>query len=196
MVARRAHVVTIVIGGAEVGGWTDYQIESSMLAPADAFTLTRKVDRAAWNLCELDALVQVQIDGTPILTGYVEDRDADARARTMTIAGRCKGGRLVSESAPAIQYGGLKLVELVRRLAAPWFTAISLSDARNRAVRRGKGHKVPAPTEPLFLCRTLMTSRKVSMPTMRPPARRVARMTAPNAARTPPAARSAARSSG
>ena len=63
MVARRAHVVTIVIGGAEVGGWTDYQIESSMLAPADAFTLTRKVDRAAWNLCELDALVQVQIDG-------------------------------------------------------------------------------------------------------------------------------------
>ena len=148
---RRAHRVTIAIGGSEVGGWTDYSIESSMLSPADAFTLTRPVDRAAWNLCELDALVQVQIDGTPIITGYVGELEADARAGTMTVSGRCKGGRLVSESAPAIQYGGLKLFELVRKLADPWFTSIVNSDARNRNVRRGRGHKAPAPTEPLIL---------------------------------------------
>ena len=148
---RRAHNVTIVIGGVEIGGWTDYSIESSLLAPADSFTLTRTVDRRAWNVCELDALVQVQIDGVAILTGFVGELEADWRAGTMTVAGRCKGGRLVSESADAIQYGGLRLFELVRKLVDPWFSTVATSDLRNRDLRRGRGHKAPAAGEPLIL---------------------------------------------
>lgn len=151
---RRAHVVTVVVGGVEIGGWTDYNVEANMLAPADSFTLTRPADRRAWNVCELDALVQVQIDGTPIVTGYIGDLGGSARSGTITIAGRCKAGRLVSESAPGIHYAGLKLLELVRRLAEPWFTTITTSDARNRDVRRGKRNRVyraSAGAEPVIL---------------------------------------------
>ena len=147
----RQHEVSISVGGKKIGGWTEYAIESNMLAPADGFSLARPVNRDAWDLCALDSAVTVLIDGTPVMTGLIDSRQASASAGTMTIAGRDKAGRLVQESAPGIDYSGLKLRELVKRLASPWFTTVTLSDARNRTIRRGRGYKAPSPTEPLVL---------------------------------------------
>lgn len=148
---RRRHEVTITVAGKKIGGWTEYSIECSMLAPADAFSLTRPVSREVVNLCETDAPVSVQIDGTTVLNGRIGAVRGGATDGTMVVSGRDLSGRLVQESAPGVQYAGLKLVELVKRLASPWFTNVVLSDARNRAVRRGKGYHAPAPTEPLVL---------------------------------------------
>lgn len=145
----RAHRVTVTIGGKQIDNWLDYEVISSMVEPADGFRLTRPFDLDAWKLCRTDEEVKVAIDGTVILHGYIDDRSRRAAAGTMQISGRDKSGRLVQESIPTTGgWDGLKLDEAVRRLAAPWYTSITDSDARNRLVRRGKGHRASAASEP------------------------------------------------
>lgn len=121
-----AHRVTVTIAGLQIDGWLDYEILSTMIEPADGFTLTRPFSLDAWNLCRLDEAIQVAIDGTVILDGFLDDRARDAREGTMEIAGRDKSGRLVQESIPGVGgWDGLLLDEAVRRLSAPWYTSIS-----------------------------------------------------------------------
>lgn len=148
------HRISIAVGGYAIDGWTDYQIQSSMLEPVDTFTLSRPFDRDAHRLCRTDAVVVVKIDDTPIVTGRIDTRDKDTsrEANVLQIIGRDFVGRLVQESAPKISYDGLDLVEVVKALASPWYTKVSLSDARNRIVRLGKkGRKAAADGEALVI---------------------------------------------
>lgn len=147
-----AHRVTIAIGGEQLERPIDYDIQSSMVEPTDGFRLTLPFSKPAWDLCRLDAEVRVAIDGVTILDGFIDDRARLAKDGILEIAGRDKAGRLVQESIPkVVGYDGLQLVEAVKRLATPWFTSVTLSDARNRAVRRGKGHRAAAAGEPAIL---------------------------------------------
>lgn len=145
------HKVTVVVGGLEIGGWTEYQIDSSMIEPADRFSLQRPWLREAWDALPRDARVRVLVDGVVLIDGFIDDRKHAARAGTIAITGRDKVGRLVQDSAPSFAYDGLMLTEVVRRLAEPFFQTVTLSNARNRIVRRGHGVKAPAETEPVFL---------------------------------------------
>lgn len=148
---QQGHQVAVTIGGKTIGDWIDYDAISTMIEPADAFTLTRPFDLQAWKLCETDAEVKVSIDGTVIMNGYIDDRRRMAKDGTMEITGRDKSGRLVQESIPTVSgWDGLALTEAVKRLAAPWYSIVSLSDARNRSVRRGKGHRAAASSEPAY----------------------------------------------
>ncbi len=146
-----AHRVSVVIGGREIPDWLDYEINSSMLEPADDFRLSRPFDLDAWNLCRPDEEVKVAIDGTIVLDGYIDDRDRSAREGTIEISGRDKSGRLVQASIPNVTgWDGLQLDEAIRRLAFPYYKTVSFSNARNRSVRRGKGNKASAGGEPAF----------------------------------------------
>lgn len=143
------HRISISVQSTTIDGWTEYDISSSMLEPADTFKLTRPFSLAAWKLCRKDARVKIAIDGIVMIDGFIDVRRSSAAAGTMEIEGRCKVGRLVQTSiAKTTGYDGLTLVDAVKKLAAPEFTAVSLSDARNRAVRRGKGGRAPAHGEP------------------------------------------------
>lgn len=147
----RRHRVSVVIGNRQIDGWIDYDILNTMLEPADGFSLTRPFSLDAWKLCRLDEAIKVAIDGIVILDGYIDDRARDAKAGTMEIAGRDKSGRLVQTSIPNVSgWDGLQLDEAVRRLGSPWYTKVTLSNARNRSVARGKGHKAAAGAEPAF----------------------------------------------
>lgn len=142
MTAAQRHVVSISIGGKEIRGWTEYQIDVGMLEPADAFSLTIPASREVWDLIQPDRPARILIDGVPRITGFVDQPTFAASSGAFTVRGRCKGGRLVQESAPTVNYEGLTLVQLVLRLASPWFDKVVLSNARNRRVMRGKGKKV------------------------------------------------------
>lgn len=142
------HRITVVIDGREIGGWEDYSVDSSMLEPADSFQMSRPFDRAAWDLCRTDRPVIVAIDGVTILDGFIDRRRRRAADAKISIEGRDKAGRLVQESAPAFSYQGLSVDELAKRLASPWFTAVTYSNARNRTQRRGRGSKVAVGREP------------------------------------------------
>lgn len=145
----RSHRITITVGDKLIDQWTEYDISSSMVEPADTFTMSRAWTKDAWKLCKLDSRVRIAIDGAVQLDGMIDKRTRDAAAGTMTIEGRCKVGRLVQTSIPTVTgVDGLTLVDAVKKIAAPWFTNVSLSDARNRAVRRGKGGRAPAQGEP------------------------------------------------
>lgn len=164
MPEKRKHVVSIAVDGQQVFDWTDYSIRTSMLEPADAFTMTRAFNARIWNVCRRDARIRVMIDGVVILNGLIDDRIKRSAERTMTISGRDLVGRLVQESADRIDYSGLDTVEAVRRLAAPFFTKVTLSDARNRRIRLGKGAKanrITDETEPVILKRKTGGAGKV-----------------------------------
>ena len=154
MAQQPQHRVTIKIGGKKIDGWIDYEVTSSLIDAVDHFTLHRPFDPDAYRLCVVDSLVTVSIDDVPVITGYIDEREksTDKHESTMTITGRDKCGRLVQESAQEIGYDGLDLVTVVQRLAAPWFTSVTLSGARDRIVRLGrKGRKAAAGNEALVV---------------------------------------------
>lgn len=145
-----SHEIRIVTNGAVIGGWTGYHVDSSMITPSDQFELRRPFDAQAWNLLRRDSDVQIEIDGAPIVRGFVEGRQKSSKAGTMRIWGRDRAGRLVDESAPSIDYSGMTILQAFKTLADPWFGTISLSDARNRRIRVGKGKRVASGAEPTF----------------------------------------------
>lgn len=142
-----SHEIRVIVNGAVVGGWTGYHVDSSMITPADGFELRRPFSLEAWNLLRRDSDVTIEIDRTPILRGIVDKRVRQAKAGTMTISGRDRCGRLVDESAPNIKYGELTIEQAFRELMSPWFSTLTLSDARNRRLRRGKGRRVASGAE-------------------------------------------------
>ncbi|MDQ3153626.1 MAG: hypothetical protein M3R63_18570 [Actinomycetota bacterium] len=140
--ARRDHAVVIVVDGRSIPGWVDYRIDISMIEPADAFSMSLPFDAAAWDLCRTDRRIRVAIDSVVVLDGFIDSRRFRASENSLQIAGRDKAGRLVQESAPSVSFEGLTIQPLIARLAEPWFTTVTMSNARNRRVMRGRGKKV------------------------------------------------------
>ena len=58
------HVVSIVIGGSEIRGAVEYQIDVGMLDPSDAFSVTYPASREIWDLVQPDRPVRILIDGS------------------------------------------------------------------------------------------------------------------------------------
>lgn len=158
---RLRHVVSIVVNGRQIDGWEDYDITSSMIQPSDSFSMRRPFDPEAWNELRVDSKVRIQIDGVSVLDGFVDRRKKRSKDHSIEIGGRDRAGRLVQESAPAVNYQGLEISEAIRRLASPWFGVVTLSDARNRKLRTGKGRKVPTGNEPIVVRRRSPNGGKV-----------------------------------
>jgi prophage tail gpP-like protein len=151
MAVERKHRVSIVVENREIDRWKSYSIESNMITPADAFTLTRPFNPDVWNLLRKDARVRVLIDGVVIVDGFIDKRQKRSKADEIEVGGRDRVGRLVQESAESINYEGLLLLDAVKKLVDPWFSVVTLSDARNRSLRRGKGRRVSSAAEPLVI---------------------------------------------
>lgn len=143
------HKVSVVVGGYEIRGWSEYSITTSIIEPADTFEMRLPFDRKAWDLLAPQRPIKITIDGVTLLNGFLDDSPLGEGEEELMIRGRCLIGRLVDESAPGFRYNGLNLDQQVLQVAKPWFTKVTLSNARNRRVLRGKGRKAVASTEPL-----------------------------------------------
>lgn len=161
MPVERKHRVSIIAANREIGGVKSYQIESNAITPADAFSIVLPFSADAWNLLPKDARVRVLIDGVCIVDGFIDKRVKRTKEGEMEISGRDRVGRLVQESAESINYEGLLLLDAVKRLVDPWFSKVSLSNARNRSLRRGKGRRVAAANEPVVINVRVPRSGKV-----------------------------------
>ncbi len=139
--AKLDHDVRIVAGGAEIY-WTEYSFTNSLLEPADDFSFTTPWSPEVWGLFGREQPLRIVVDGSVRMQGFAETRDSVDHERSITITGRSKEARLVDESAPEVNYDGLLLSALVAKAVAPWFPKVVLSNARNRKVARGRGHKV------------------------------------------------------
>lgn len=146
-----SHVITAIVEGQQVSGWQSGNIESSIVTPADSFVLRMPFSATAWRTLRTDARITIKADGTTLLDGFIDKRIRQGKAGVLEIHGRDRVGRLVDESAPAIDYTGMAEAEAIKRLASPWFSpdGVVLSNAKNRRLRRGKGKRVAAGNEPV-----------------------------------------------
>lgn len=144
------HVITAIVEGQQVSGWQSGNVESSIVTPADSFVMRMPFSKTAWRILRNDARITIKADGTTLLDGFIDKRIKQGRAGVIEIHGRDRVGRLVDESAPAINYTGMLEVEAIKRLISPWFSSdnLALSNAKNRRLRRGKGKRVAGGTEP------------------------------------------------
>lgn len=145
------HVITVIVNGQEISEWTSGNIESSMITAADKFALRMPLTLDAWNTLRRDSDVTIKADGITLLRGYIDRRKAQAKEGVLEIEGRDRAGRLADESAPAIDYSGLTVVEAVRQLGTGphLFERVTLDNGRNRRLRRGRGRRFAAPNEPV-----------------------------------------------
>lgn len=145
----RAHEIKAVVEGQVVDGFISGNIKSSMITPADSFVLrmpySLEVDRAM----RRDAKLSIYADKVRIMRGIIDKRHHIVSKDVLEVSGRDLVGRLCQESAPAINYDGMTIVQAVTKLLSPWFGAPVLSNARNRRVRRGKGKRIASTTEPV-----------------------------------------------
>jgi len=98
----------------------------------------------------LDSDVVIALDGGRIFRGTVEDiTTTDDRSRTgQVLSGRDTAGYLIDDAAEFMVYADYDLLRLAKALASPM--AVTLSNAQNRALIRGKGRKAEAAGEPIF----------------------------------------------
>lgn len=158
--------VTVIINGAEIGGWTGGHVEISMITASDSFELRRPFDAQHWNLLRRDSAVTIRFNGTNVLSGFIDRRQSHMKAGTMTISGRDRRGRLCDESAPRISYNGQRTLAVIKELASPWFSDVQLDAAPDRRLRRAKGRRVAAANEPTVDIRIRVPRRGLVHPGM------------------------------
>ncbi len=147
----KAHEISVVSDGKRVPGWKSYSITQDVLQPANAFSLDLQFNREVYDLLAEDAPVEVFLDDTRILSGFVGRREKIGGEPTLLrVTGRDKTGRLVDESARLFRYGGLKLQGLVERLVGDLFedgVVLVNTDNRNvlRSVRARKSITIQEP---------------------------------------------------
>lgn len=148
---EQALPVAIVVAGKMIIGWISYDISTSITEAPARFSMSIPFDDEAWALLKPDQPVRLTIGGFPILSGFIDDSPAtDGESGVqIDVTGRCRVSRLTDESAPGINFSGLGIAELIGKVASPWFLKVTLSNARNRAVVRGKGKKARAASEPV-----------------------------------------------
>ena len=145
------HDISVIVDGVQIRAWETYDITVDMTSPADHFTVRMPFQREVWQLCRGDRPIRVLIDDVRVLTGFIDERLVPEDDEAVEIIGRDRAGRLVDESAPGLNFSGLTMQALVEKVVDPWFTRVSLSNARNRSVLRGRGRKAKAAGDPVKL---------------------------------------------
>lgn len=136
------HKVTLQIGSRFIEGWSDYDIESDMLGAADGFTISLgPATPELWELLELDASFKLLLDDTVIMSGRVDDvkGSSERGMDKITVAGRDLGGRLLDDDMELISFAGLGIVDLAKKIVAPFGLTVTTSNAKNRRLIRGGG---------------------------------------------------------
>jgi prophage tail gpP-like protein len=119
--------VTLNIGGATLGGWTEVAVTRGIERMPSSFdiTMTEKFPGEAASLVAQpgDTCV-VNIGGEPVITGYVDRLipSIDARGHSVRVVGRSKSQDLVDCSAewPGGQIVGSSALQIATKLAKPY----------------------------------------------------------------------------
>lgn len=150
MITKPKHTISIVVAGADVRNWESYSVETSLTDGIDTFRMQLPFSRDAWDLLKPGRPIQILVDGSPILTGFIDSSDCPEGSDAITVAGRNRVGHLDQESAPGINFSGLGVKELIEKLAKPMFSEVTFSNAENRKIVRGRGKKAIS-SEPVRL---------------------------------------------
>lgn len=150
--------VQIVLGGISYGNWTDVEIDSDILTPADSFSLTACVPardapgikpvvsrRDMFNALRAGATCEVYIGNDKQMVGFIDKPrySGDRQRARIQLSGRDKGGYLVDSEANAILAENFTVETLVEKLLDPSFKIRDVIDSNeaNRDLLLGKDDK-------------------------------------------------------
>lgn len=139
------------MGKKQITNWENYAISLDMLHDADSVTLRLgPVTRELYELAKPDTPIEISIDGTVLVTGFIDDRSMsdDSSGSSLSIRARDKAGRLIDESMPLGSFTGLGIKELAELVAGPWFDEVVLFNTTNRKLVRGSKRVAGVSKEP------------------------------------------------
>ena len=135
------NTVTLLINGKTHGQWTDYDIVSDLLTPADDFSVTlgRPVD-AKPDAVQAGDKVVVRVGGDTVLSGRIDrvQTITEKGGKTLTIQGRDDAGVLLDCSAPLFNAQEMDLNQIIEKIVKP----LGLANIRIDAAKTDKTHKV------------------------------------------------------
>ncbi len=135
------NTVSLLIGGKTHSQWTDYDIDSALLTPADDFVLTlgRPVD-AKPDAVRPGDKVQVRIGSDTVLSGRIDRVDTHTAKgqKTLTISGRDEAGVLLDCSCPLFNAQEMDLKQIIETIVKP----LGIGKIRIDAAKTEKTHKV------------------------------------------------------
>lgn len=164
--SERVHNVSVRVGSKVIERWTDYDVSCDMLTAADSFSLSigDPARDEVFDLVAPDEEVQILLDDTAILSGLVDAREGTSSrggGSVIQVSGRDRAGRLVDESMELVSFVGMTLDALAKKVAGPWFESVTLSNAANRMLIRGRGAKIGKVAREPAIDRTPRAPRKV-----------------------------------
>ncbi|WP_076591975.1 phage baseplate assembly protein [Herminiimonas arsenitoxidans] len=118
----RLDPVSVLIGGKAHQAWQGYRIDSDLMTPADAWSLTCAIDANAAspdNIYE-GAEARIMLGSDLIMTGLVDDVDEplNKTSRTMELSGRDRASFLLDCSAPIMSMQQATLKQVVTKAVA------------------------------------------------------------------------------
>lgn len=114
--------VTLLIGGKSHSNWQSYSIDSNLLTPADAWAVSMGIKRQPVpDSIQPGAPVQVQLGGTTVLSGLIDDVEllVSRSEHTLNLSGRDYAAMLVDCSAPIFVTRKVSLPDVVAKLVKP-----------------------------------------------------------------------------
>lgn len=117
--------VRLEVSGGLYGGWTKISVRRALDAVAGTFDLEvteRWPGQDSIRPIAQGAPCRVLVDGTPVITGYVDEVAAsyDATSHTVSIRGRDKTADIVDCCPPSTQLPGGDIATVARKLCAPF----------------------------------------------------------------------------
>jgi prophage tail gpP-like protein len=133
--------VTLLLGGHAHADWLRYEVDSDLLTPADAWSMTLALDPAG----TIPAAVrsgepaELRVDGNRVMMGRVDSVLLRTRRGQveLTLEGRDNAGQLLDCSAPVFTSQNLTLDDVVAKLVKPLGVTKIRIDAAN-SLRREK----------------------------------------------------------
>lgn len=143
-----AEEVKLVIGQREFKEWTRYEIESDLLKPADAFTITLANDegKLAGLIRKFDEC-KIWLGDTLQLTGRVDDvtwRNGPGAGATVEVTGRDRFGFLVDAAADPETIQNLDLQAIAQRMGGSEVPTWNVHNEANRAALKRARSKLAA----------------------------------------------------
>ncbi|ARU30905.1 phage tail protein [Sulfuriferula sp. AH1] len=117
-----ADKVQLLIGGKMHEDWEDYDVDSDLLIPADAWHVTMGMRGGQMPPdVVVGAPAEVRVGGETVMIGRIDDIDDEVSktARTFSISGRDKAANLVDCSAPVFVARMSSLADIMAKVVRP-----------------------------------------------------------------------------
>lgn len=133
--------ISLLIGGQVHSDWLSYSVDSDLLTPADAWTVSLSLEFGRVpDIVRSGASAEIRLRNDPVMVGRI-DKVASRTSKggvSLAISGRDLAGQLLDCSAPIFSAQLLTLQEVVARIVRPLLPGVRIRIDAENALPRGK----------------------------------------------------------